>query len=212
MQKPVAATLMYPISGLFGRYALSGHTDSKGAPAITNFEKAYHNRALIQRFGVECYSPLQAALVIRYLNEVSKLPAKEIFDLVLDRTMYGEIDNIDFNAVSGDGDAKLANILNLGFEKFAYYNFDVTNAPDLFKKINVNWFDNAGIGRSSVHFEFADQPLPAMPIPAGALFIPATKVMQALGLAKKVPAVSLEYKKRPPPRKIQNVKRGHCIR
>jgi len=184
LQEPVAATLMYPISGLFGRYALSGHTDPKGAPAITNFEKAYHNRTLIRRFGVECNSPLQAALVIRYLNEVSKLPAQEIFDLVLDKTDYGKIDGIDFNAVGGDDEAALANILNLGFEEFAYYDFDVTNKPDFFKRINVDWFDTE-IGRSSVHFEFADQPLPTMPIPAGALYIPTTKEMQALGLAKK---------------------------
>jgi hypothetical protein len=194
LQEPIAATLMYPISGLFGSYALSGHTDPDGAPAITNFEKAYHNRDMIQRFGVECGSPLQAALAIRYLNEISKLPAQEIFDLVLDKTSYGKIDGIDFNAVGGDGNAKLANILNLGFEKFAYYDFDVTNAPEFFKRINVDWFDTE-LGRSSVHFEFADQALPAMPIPAGALHIPTTEEMQALGLAKKVPARNLEYKR-----------------
>lgn len=194
LQEPVAATLLYPISGLFGRYALSGHTDPEGAPAITNFEKAYHNRTPIQRFGVECGSPLQAALAIRYLNEVSKLPAREIFNLVLDKTNYGRIDGIDFNAVGGDGEAALANILNLGFEKFAYYDFDITNAPELFRRINVDWFDTE-IGKSSIHFEFKDQPLPAMPMPAGALYIPTTEEMQALGLAKKVPARSLEYKR-----------------
>src|SRR3989344_5348735 len=143
LQEPVAATLLYPISGLFGRYALSGHTDPKGAPAITNF---------------------------------------------------GKIDSVDFNAVGGDGKAKLANILNLGFEKIAYYDFDITNAPEFFKRINVDWFDTE-IGRSSVHFEFTDHALPAMPIPVGALYIPTTKEMQELGLAKKVPARSLEYKR-----------------
>ena len=194
LQEPVAATLLYPISGLFGRYALSGHTDPKGAPAITNFEKAYHNRTPIQRFGVDCGSPLETALAIRYLNEISKLPAQEIFNLVLDATNYGKIDSVDFNAVGGDGKAKLANILNLGFEKIAYYDFDITNAPEFFKRINVDWFDTE-IGRSSVHFEFTDHALPAMPIPVGALYIPTTKEMQELGLAKKVPARSLEYKR-----------------
>ncbi|MBU2637614.1 MAG: DnaJ domain-containing protein [Nanoarchaeota archaeon] len=192
LQEPVAATLMYPISGLFGRYALSGHTDLEGAPAITNFEKLYHNRTLVQKFGVECGNALQAALAIRYLNEISKLPAQKIFDIVLDKTNYGKIDAIDFNAV-GDGAAKLANILNLGFEKFTYYDFDVTNAPELFKRINVDWFDTE-LGKSSVHFEFVDQPLPAMPIPSGALYIPTNTDMQAVGLSKQVPAKNLKYK------------------
>ncbi len=202
LQEPVAATLLYPISGLFGGYALSGHTDPEGAPAITNFEKAYHNRTPIQKFGVECGSPLQAALAIRYLNEVSKLPAQEIFDLVLDKTSYGKIDCIDFDAVGGDGEAKLANILNLGFEEFAYYDFDVTNAPNFFKRINVDWFDTE-IRRSSVHFEFAEQPLPAMPIPSEALYTPTTEEMQALGLAKRVLVRSLEYKEDHPQERSQ---------
>jgi len=195
LEEPMAATLMYPISGLFGRYALSGHTDPQDAPAITNFEKAYHNREPIKRFGVECHSPLHAALAIRYLSEISKLPTQEIFDLVFDKTNYGKIDAIDFNAVGGDGEATLANILKLGFEKFAYYDFDVTNAPDLFERINVHWFERGPVGRSAVHFEFKDQPLPALPIPYNHVLVPTTEEQQALGLAKAVPASSMEYRR-----------------
>lgn len=194
LQEPVVATLLYPISGLFGRYALSGHTDQNGAPAITNFEKAYHNRTPFQKLGVECGSPLEAALAIRYLNEISRLPTQKIFNLVLDKTSYGKIDGIDFNAVGGDGEAKLAKILDLGFKKFAYYDFNVTNAPDLFERINVDWFDLDN-GNSSVHFEFKDQPLPTMPLPRNSIYIPTTEEQQKLGLAKTVPAKSLEYKK-----------------
>ena len=193
LQEPIVATLLYPISGLFRRYVLSDHTDPEGAPPITNFKKAYHNRTLIQRFGIECISPLQAALVIRYLNEVSRLPVQSILDIVLDKTGYGKIDDIDFNAVGGAGEAVLANILNLRYEKAMYSSFDVTNIPELFRRINVDWFDTK-IGKSSVHVEFVDQPLPAMPIPREALFVPTTEEMQVLGLAKEVPAISLKYR------------------
>jgi curved DNA-binding protein CbpA len=207
LREPVAATLMYPISDLFGRYALSGHTNPENAPPITNFQKEYHNRTPIKAFGVECHSPLHAALVIRYLNEVSKLPSKDIFDLVLDKTDYGKIDEIDFNAVGGDGEAALADILKLGFEKLAYYDFDVTNAPELFKRINVDWFDTNN-GGSSVHVEFQDQPLPAIPVPYNSILVPTTQEQQKLGLAKEVPAESLNYKNNHQSERLEMSKKG----
>ncbi len=72
LTKPIPATLLYPISGMFGSYALSGHVNTEVAPPITNFQKLYHNCTPVQKFGGDCGGyGLQSALVLRYLEAVS---------------------------------------------------------------------------------------------------------------------------------------------
>ncbi|MEA3272886.1 MAG: hypothetical protein U9P90_04450 [Patescibacteria group bacterium] len=150
LKQPIPATLLYPISSIFGRYALSGHTNTEVAPPLTNFQKEYHNNTPVKVFGSDCYGGFCAALVIRYLEEVSKLDIEKILDVCLRKTSYGLVDNIDGNCVKF---ADLAKLLDLEFAKFAYCDFDVQNITgDIFERVNVDWFHyDLGVGRSSVH-------------------------------------------------------------
>ncbi|MEK7211537.1 MAG: hypothetical protein AAB731_02805 [Patescibacteria group bacterium] len=173
LNRPLPAILLYPMSGIFGSYALSGHTNPKVAPPITNFQKAYHNCAPIEVFGGDCGCGLQAALAIRYLEEVSKLDAEAILDICLRKSEYGLVDRIDGNCIEF---ADLAKLLGLTYEKFAYYDFDATNAPtDTFERVNVDWFDSGLIGgSSSVHVRMKEGVLlPPMPLPAEIFVDPA---------------------------------------
>lgn len=149
LKQAIPATLLYPISTIFGRYPLSGHVNTEIAPPLTNFEKAYHNCDLLKTFGGDCGGEgLVPALVIRYLEEVSKLDIEKILDVCLRKTRYGAVDYIDGNAIKFED---LAKLLHLQYAKFAYYDFDVQNAPtDIYERVNVDWFDTEMNG-SSVH-------------------------------------------------------------
>lgn len=167
LKQPIPATLLYPISAIFGRYALSGHVNTDIAPPLTNFQKAYHNCTPIRVFGGDCGGyGFNAALVIRYLEEVSKLDIEKILDVCLRKTRYGATDHIDGNGIKF---ADLAGLLDLAYDQFAYYDFDVQNAPtDVFERVNVDWFDyDLGVGRSSIHITMKENMfLPPMPFPA----------------------------------------------
>lgn len=151
LKQPVPATLMYPISSIFGGYALSGHVNTEVAPPLTNFQKAYHNCTPVGVFGGDCGgSGFMAAAVIRYLEEISKLDIEKILDVCLRKTSYGSTDVIDGNGIEF---ADLAKLLGLEYAKFAYYDFDVQNLPDdVFDRVNVDWFDSdLGADSSSIH-------------------------------------------------------------
>lgn len=137
LQNPVYATLMYPIINMFGGYALSGHVNTKIAPAITNFMKHYHNQEPLQNFGMDCSSGYFSALTTRYLHEVSKLDRETIMDLCLRKSNYGNVDNIHGNSVDLE---KL--IKAIGLEgKQGYCEFDVTpNKEGIFSKIKIHEF------------------------------------------------------------------------
>lgn len=167
LAKAIPATLLYPISGLFGSYPLSGHVNTKVSPPLTNFLKAYHNVTPVKVFGGDCGGDgILMALAIRYLEEVSKLDAKAILDVCLRKTSYGNLDHIDGNAIEFED---LVKLLNLKYEGFAYYDFFVQNKPEaVFKKVNVDWFASEyGSHSSAVHVVMQDGVyLPPLPLPA----------------------------------------------
>lgn len=193
LKRPIPATFLYPISNLFHGYPLSGHCDTD-YPALTAFPRAYGAVERIDRLGFTFNHPLEGALVIRYLDAISKLPLERILDMVLYQTSYGKIDAIDFNAVGGDGEAELAKILNLFFEKFAYYDFNVTNIPSMFSKINIDWWNTKGMSRSAVHFSLKDH-LPPLTVPSGDIQYHTTAEQQAVGMGQVVPLICLTNRK-----------------
>jgi len=209
LKRPIPAVFLYPISGLLGkRYALSGHTDQAYYPALTNYEKAYGNVERIDFLGFAFNRPIEGVFVLRYLEALGRLSAEgkldQILNLVLYETNYGKIDAIDFNAVGGDGEAKIANILDLGFEtsasKFMGYNFDVTNAPNsLVEKVNIDWYDTDGINPhgSAVHFKLKDH-LPSILCPVEHIYMPTTEEMKKAGLGKQIQLGALEDIKHSP--------------
>jgi ribosomal protein L37AE/L43A len=166
LKREIPAVFLRPISTMFGDYALSGHVNTKIAPPIKNFEKAYHNLTPLKIFGGDCGNGTMAALTIRYLEEISKLDIDGLLDVCFRKTRYGAVDNIDGEYIEF---ADLAKLLDLEYDKFAYYDFDVQNAPkDVFDRVNVDWFDSdLGRGKSSVHVTMKEGVfLPALPLPS----------------------------------------------
>jgi hypothetical protein len=169
MTRPINAMLLYPISGAFGKYALSGHTDTDGAPPIGNFLREYHTAAQLSRWGMDAGSALEAAMIIRHLQEASKIDAERIMDICLRKTNYGRMDAIDGNAIDFDDLMGALGLRRLGKDP---YEFEVAlGGTKLFKRITIDWFDSER-GHNLVHVELADPAnalLPSMPLPAEVL-------------------------------------------
>ncbi|MFA6255909.1 MAG: hypothetical protein WC606_01875 [Candidatus Absconditabacterales bacterium] len=173
LQAPVYATLMYPIINMFGGYALSGHVNTKIAPAITNFMKHYHNQELLQNFGMDCGDGYFSALTTRYLHEVSKLDKETIMDICLRKSNYGKVDNIHGNSVDLE---KLIKAIGLKGEQ-GYCEFDVS--PDkegIFSKIKIHEFCSAvPVGGSSIEVTLKkDALLPALTLPSSNVYVKAS--------------------------------------
>lgn len=167
MKEPINAMLLYPISGAFGTFALSGHTDSDTSPPIGNFERDYHNQKGLLRWGMDCGSAQNAAMVIRYLQEVAKIDAEKIADICLRCTKHGVVEAIDGNTIDFDQLTKTVGLERLG--RNDPYGFEVA-LPDsrMFTRVNIDWFDSER-GNNLVHVELADPKsrlLPRMPLPA----------------------------------------------
>lgn len=173
----IPATLLWPISKLFGRVALSGHVTTEDT-FITNFTKHYHNVDRIQRMGFEFGAPLQGALAISYIRQIAKLPVNDILDAALYKTKYGALDAIDGNAVDSRALTKL-----FGIEGDGLYECTVSNLNPLYESMQIDYFDTE-IGGSSVHFKIK-QPLPPIPIDTSDIFVQATPEMMAAGLKRK---------------------------
>lgn len=193
LMKPIPATLLYPISDMFGGYALSGHVNTEVAPPITNFQKLYHNCTPIQKFGGDCGGyGLQAALALRYLEEVSKLDIEGILDVCLRKSQYGKTDVIDGNGIEFDELVKL-----LGIEGGRLYDKQVTNAPsDIFEKIALDWFGTQSGGKSAVQVTMREGVLlPVLPLPAEISLDPKDTVLNGVTpeQIKRVPIQWLEY-------------------
>ena len=167
-EEPLYATLLYPISNLFDRYALSGHVNTKLAPPITNIMKHYHNQELLKNFGMDCGNGFFAALVVRYLHEVSKLDKEKIMDLCLRKSQYGKVDIIDGNSLDFD---ELVDVVGLVGEK-KYCEFEVaTSEESIFSKITIDEFDT-DLHNSSVHITLKDGViLPALPISSSNVYL-----------------------------------------
>jgi len=161
--KPLCATLLHPIRTIFGDYALSGHVNTTLAPQLGNIDKAYHNATMIERFGADCGSGFKAALVIRYLQEVSQLNAEKILDICLRKTDYGSVEAIDGNAIDFDKLVRAIGLKRTG--RNAPYDADLRLDPDsIFERIQIDWFDTS-LDSSSVHVRLKEGCfLPQLPL------------------------------------------------
>lgn len=194
LRREIPATLLYPISKLFGHYPLSGHVNRLVAPAITNFDMLYHNCTPVQNFGGNCGgNGLQAALALRYLEVVSKLDIEAILDICLRETNYGNIDFIDGDAIEL---AELGKLLSL--EGVSTFTNDVTNTPgDVFEKIAIDWYGTRYGGNGGVMVTMKKGViLPMLPSPASISLDPSDTVLKDLlphGMIKRIPIQHLEY-------------------
>jgi hypothetical protein len=175
LKQAIPATLLWPLSGLFGSVPLSGHVTDRNF--VTNFPKAYHNVERLSEISMSVGNGLQAALVIRYLNEVSKLPVDDILNRVLYKTRYGTVDAIDFNAVDSNQDLMKLIGLNPGS---GYCSYDVENVDPLYEKLHVSIFDSSN-GGSSLQVTMKGY-LPPINLPSGKLHVKVTPEQHAVGI------------------------------
>lgn len=193
---PVYTTLMYPISALFSRYALSGHVNTSIAPPITNIMKMYHDQERIGRFGINAGSGYNAALTVRYLHEISKLDMERIMDICLRKTRYGKMDIIHGNYADF-----IQMIRAVGLKgKAGGYDFKVRkNRSSIFTEIQIDQFDTNLMG-SSVHFTLKKGVrLPDLPFPAKDIYIKASDLMADQGIIADeclygIPVSVIKYK------------------
>lgn len=170
LQEPVYATFMYPIINMFGGYPLSGHVNTKIAPAITNFMKHYHNQETLQAFGMDCGGGYNAALTVRYLHEVSKLDRETIMDICLRKSSYGKVDNIHGNSIDFD---KMMEIIGLkGRKGYCEYNV-FPNKEGIFSKIKIYEFcTSLPINGSYLEVTLKEGALlPALTLPSGNIYV-----------------------------------------
>lgn len=80
LRQPLPATLMHPIASVFGHFTLTNYIDEVIAPHV-DIRNAYSGNEDITRFIATCEDGFAAALVIRYLRELSKLDTKRIADI-----------------------------------------------------------------------------------------------------------------------------------
>jgi hypothetical protein len=169
LKAPLPANFMFPISGTFNSYALSGHV-TEGI-SLTNFEQLYHSRAnMPDRVGMDVGSDINGAMVIRFILEAYKLNQKSINDVVFDQTRYGRRNHIDANAIDMKDLAQAFGFY--GEEKS--YDFQLSCAGQAtFTEVVIDRFD-LEYGGSRVEFELQEgRRLPTLPLPRGSLFVQA---------------------------------------
>lgn len=169
-KKPVYATLLSPISNIFGAYALSGHVNTSVAPQIRNFEKAYHLQDKITHFGVDAGNGFTSALVIRYLHMASSLNTEKILDVCLRQTRYGHMETIDANAIELTDMISAVKLDEIGKENSYDFSIELHDCA-LIKKIIIDQFDS-DLGGSSVHISLKqDMLLPELPISSKSIYV-----------------------------------------
>lgn len=173
LKDPIPANFLQPISGLFGKVALSGHVTDRNF--ISNFQKAYHNVERLDKFSFSFGHPLSGVTAIRYLNEISKLDLSKILDVLLYKTRYGMIDNIDHGAIETEKCQELAEML--GLESSGYCQYKVSNPDgDFFKKIEVDVYDSTNGSNVEVQTGYF---LPPLPCPGEILVEPSQDLRDA---------------------------------
>lgn len=185
LRRPLPATLMYPISSIFGHYALSGHVNPTVAPPV-EFLSAYHRKTQLDRFGTNAGDGFSAALVIRYLRELSKLDTDRIMDICFHHTRYGVRGDVDGNAIDNDA---LFEALGLAVNSHPY-DPALTELPaDFFDEIIIDLYERIVQGQSAVRVKLAEGTLlPPMPIPFEGLCVD----LQETALQELVPEAMQE--------------------
>lgn len=149
-KEAIPATFLYPISKGFGRAALSGHVQDCPISDITNFEKEYWERQAVKGFAA-MIGGFNLGPTLRYLEALSKLNQKSIFNLVMDRTQHGKVDTIDGNSIDHD---KLLRAVGLPFIPTTY---DPIIPDPYCPEIKVD--DNPAIEKLAIHW-FNEKPGP----------------------------------------------------
>lgn len=134
-EKSIAATLLWPVSGTFGKKHMSGHEADCPLPDVTNFTKDYWTRRLFEGFA--CFAGgWHMATTLRYLEAVSKIDEKALFDVVMDATRYGEVDDIDGNRVDFKALSRV-----VGIPVVDTYDKDVAVPPNrVIQSLVIDWF------------------------------------------------------------------------
>jgi hypothetical protein len=133
--RSIPATLLWPISGLLGGKHNSGHESGCPLPDITNFTRDYWNRRPLEGFA--CFAGgWHMATTLRYLEAISKIDQRALFDAVMDATLYGKVDNIDGNAIDFKLMSKIVGVPTLDtFDKHV-----VMPLNKILTSIKVDWF------------------------------------------------------------------------
>ena len=182
LRAPLPANFMFPISGKFDSYALSGHVTER--IELTNFEQLYHNRAnMPDRVGMDVGSDINGAMVIRFILEAYKLNQKAINDVVFDRTRYGRRNHVDANAIDMTDLAQAFGFY--GEEKSYDYQLSCAGQAT-FTEVVLDHFD-LEYGGSRVEFELQEgRRLPTLPLPRGSLFVQAADTKLADHVPEKL--------------------------
>lgn len=157
-KRAIAATWLFPICGVFGRKHMSGHEADCPLPDLTNFQKDYWNRRPLEGFA--CFAGgWHLATTLRYLEAVSKLNERNLYDLVMDKTNYGPMDTIDGNAFDFVQLCALVGIPAVGS-----YDKDVQVPPNkIVKSMRLDWYGvETDIRPTCVEVE----PMPGVLLPA----------------------------------------------
>lgn len=159
--RAIPATLLWPISGTLGRKHHSGHESGCPLPDITNFTKDYWNRRPLEGFA--CFAGgWHMATTLRYLEAASKIDQRALFNVIMDGTHHGKVDNIDGNAI----DFKAMSAV-VGVPPLDTYDKDVVVPPNkIVEALKVDWFGvETDLGRTCV--EVVTKPGVPLPSPSG---------------------------------------------
>jgi hypothetical protein len=157
-KRAVSATLLYPIAGTFGRKHMSGHEADCPLPDITNFAKDYWNRRPYEGFA-SFAGGWHMATTLRYLEAVAKLNVNDVFDVVMDKTRYRAMDDIDGNAIDFKALCQVTGAPALD----TYDKEVVVPSNKIVKSIRVDWF---GVETDIRPCCVEVMPMPGMLLPA----------------------------------------------
>ncbi|HNX10772.1 MAG TPA: hypothetical protein PKI61_01390 [bacterium] len=151
--KPVCSAFFFPISQAFidePGGPLDDYGNPKLFPLLHNFVKAGWNQQMITKLGMDINGDLAAAIVIRYLQEISQLNAQKILKFCFS-SKYSYPDHQlpipDGNYVDCEA---LVNVLKINFKQNGYEHFAQLDAQSIFESVKIDWFDSEAIGKSSV--------------------------------------------------------------
>ncbi|MFA6194533.1 MAG: hypothetical protein WC719_02160 [Patescibacteria group bacterium] len=166
--EPVCASFLYPISGCLNELACSSHVNETVAAELPHYVRASYNREMIKTLGVEC-DGISAALIIRYLHEISKLDYENILRICYNENREGGKKTfIHGNHVEFES---LIRAVDPGLKQESYGAFFNLPEDSIFEKIYINEFsDITRNGASVVVTIKAGSLLPALPFPFNRIF------------------------------------------
>jgi hypothetical protein len=164
-KEPICASLLYPISGEFDSPPYSSHVNMKVAQPLPDFIKASYTQRMISSLGMTT-GKVATSIMIRFLEEISKLNTKKILKACFNPKDYGKQLAIDGNYVDTESLLKAVD-LKVCEEK---HDFFVLPEDSIFSSMELCKFDDDR-GGCSIRVEMKEGNfLPPMPFPASGLF------------------------------------------